>query len=275
MQPKQRLALLTVTFLALMPLAEANLKLNVVSDYNLAANPEFWKKPKNDTIPNGLVQPVTVESPTSPYSLYPKNFLQEPKFVVCYINCRTPDKFTVSSGNEIESGRMTEWDLVEQSNVYYWMSKFTSYLNQNFNFTPKWFLEVYTNHQVRDEADGKILKNNAFFNPSKNTLSFLPASNSFLFKVMGGRINRSGFDPSVVLHEASHFLFAHLFPEPINDEIGGLNEGFADYMANTFLNSPKVGLIMLQGKSLRDSSLFLDSSGKLKAYAPRLEVHEC
>ncbi len=271
MHKKQRLALLSAAFLSMIPFAHADLKLNVVSDYDLALNAEHWKEPKNDQIPQGLVHEVSLSNPSSPYSLYPKNFLQQPKFVVCYVDCKTPDKFKLS-GDSLDKSKMSDWDLVEQSNVYYWLSKYTNYLNQNFNFTPKWFLEVYTNHKVREE--GKLLRNNAFYNPAKNTLSFLPASNSFLFKVMGGKINRSGFDPSVVLHETSHFLFQHFFADPINDEISGLNEGFADYMANTFLNNPKVGLIMLQGKTLRDSSTLVDSSGKLKAYVPRLEVHD-
>lgn len=118
------------------------------------------------------------------------------------------------------------------------------------------------------------MRNNAFFNPKDLSLSFLPASKNLLFKLLGGKINRSGFDPSVVIHEASHYFFHHLFPHPINNEIGGLNEGFADYVANIFLENPKVGLVMLQGKILRDSSSFLDSKGKMKAYEPGLEVHD-
>ncbi|MFP5387528.1 MAG: hypothetical protein ACLGHN_15735, partial [Bacteriovoracia bacterium] len=118
------------------------------------------------------------------------------------------------------------------------------------------------------------MKNNAFFNPRDISLSFLPASNNLLFKLLGGKINRSGFDPSVVAHEASHYLFHHLFPNPVNDEIGGLNEGFADYVANIFLQNPKVGLVMMHGKSMRDSSAMIDKDGKLKTYAPGMEVHD-
>jgi hypothetical protein len=131
-----------------------------------------------------------------------------------------------------------------------------------------------TNRSIKDPTQGKKMKNNAFFNPADTTLSFLPASNSWLYNITKGKINRSGYDPSVISHEASHFFFNHLFPNAINNEISGFNEGFADYIANLHLNNPKVGLIMLRGKALRDASSLVDGSGQLKTYAPKLEAHD-
>jgi hypothetical protein len=259
----------------LAPLAQANVQMKVVPNYDLASDPSFWAKPKNDQIPQGLMQDTVVVDPSQPYAnLYPNSFLQQPQFVVCYVDCKKGDQFKLNSGDvkTLERGSMSDWDLVEQNNVYFWVTKYMNHLVTDYNFAPKWYLQVYSNRIVKEGGD--VLRNNAFYNPKDNTLSFLPATNGFLYKLLNGKINRSGFDPSVILHETSHFLFEHLFANPMNKEITGLNEGFADYMANSFLNNPKVGMIMLQGKALRDSSSFTSSDNKLKTYAPRLEAHD-
>jgi len=169
---------------------------------------------------------------------------------------------------------LKKWDTVEQANVYFWLSSYFNFLESRLNYRPSKFLKVITNRELRDETAGKVMKNNAFFNPGDISLSFLPASKNLMFKLMGGKINRSGFDPSVIVHEASHYLFHHLLPNTVNDEIGGLNEGFADYMANIFLNNSKMGLVMLHGKVLRDSAVEVDSAGRFKTYAPKMEVHD-
>ena len=258
--------------------AIAGLNVRIVKDYDRAGDAAIWKKAKNDKVPEALLSNSITAEPINSYArLFPRHFLQRPEFVVCYVNCSGADQFRLSSGTSKQlspAGKMDEQDIIETNNVYYWLSNYSDYLKTNFDFSPKWFLEVYTNHIIRDENNGKTLKNNAFYNPMNNSLSFLPATDNWLFKLTGGRVNRSGFDPSVVLHETSHFFFEHLFQNPVNDEIKGLNEGFADYMANTFLNNPKIGLVMLQGKTLRDSSSKLDSEGKIKTYAPRMEAHD-
>ncbi len=275
MKKSKKLILVAVAINSLLPLAEANVQMRVVPNYDLASDPSFWVKPKNDQIPQGLMNDVVVVDPLQPYAnLYPKSFLQQPQFVVCYVDCKTGDQFRLNAGDikTLERGSMTDWDLVEQNNVYYWLTKYMSHLVTDYNFAPKWYLQVYSNRIVKQGGD--VLRNNAFYNPKDNTLSFLPATSGLLYKLLLGKINRSGFDPSVILHETSHFLFEHLFANAMNKEIAGLNEGFADYMANAYLNNPKVGMIMLQGKTLRDSSSLTTSDGKSKTYVPRLEVHD-
>lgn len=251
------------------------LDLYVVSDYDKASDASLWVMSKPDQVPEALLSTQQTNAPGAAYSaLFPKSFLQEKMFAVCYQRCDQSEIFKVSGG-EINPDNRKSWDVVEQSNVYFWLRKYFHFLETEINFTPKMFLKVFTNRDTRDFADGKQLKNNAFFNKEDTTLNFLPASTNLLFKLLNGKINRSGFDPSVIAHETSHFLFQHLFPNPVNDEINGLNEGFADYMANIFLNNPKIGVVMLQGKALRDASSLLDSEKEEpKVYKPRLEVHK-
>lgn len=250
------------------------LDLVVVNNYDSASSPELWKKAKTDQVPGLLLSTESLGSPGSAYAnLFPRTFLQEPLFAVCHKSCENEDIFRVR-GSEIDSKDLRRWDVVEQSNVYFWLKSYFSFLDQKLNFQVEHYLKVLTNRELRDETKGKKMKNNAFFNPKDVSLSFLPATKNLFFKILGGKINRSGFDPSVVIHEASHYLFHHLFPNPVNDEIGGLNEGFADYMANIFLNNPKVGLVMLHGQSLRDSSSEVDKDGRFKIYEPGMEVHD-
>lgn len=269
---KTTLALSFATMITLSSSAQA-LELIVINNYKDAAAPEIWQKVKTDQVPDILLSQESLKAPGAAYSsLFPKSFLQEELFTVCHKSCNEKEIFKVRNG-EIDTNDRTRWDVVEQSNVYFWLNKYFNFLDQKLNYRPDQYLKVTTNRELRDETKGKKLKNNAFFNPRDISLSFLPATKNLLFKLVGGKINRSGFDPSVVAHEASHYLFHHLFPNAVNDEIGGLNEGFADYIANIFLNNSKVGLVMLHGKALRDSAEQVDSSGKFKTYEPGMEVH--
>lgn len=267
------LALSLSTLMTLSSGAQA-LELLVVSNYDQAGSPELWKKAKTDQVPDALLANQFVGTPSSSYgSVFPKTFLQDDLFAVCHKNCQDKEIFRLKNG-EMDSKDKNNWDVIEQSNVYFWLNKYFGFLDSKLQFRPEKFLRVMTNRELRDETKGKKMKNNAFFNPRDISLSFLPATNNLLYKLMGGKINRSGFDPSVVAHEASHYLFHHLFPNPINDEIGGLNEGFADYIANVFLNNPKVGLVMMHGQVMRDSSNQVDKAGRLKSYEPNMEVHD-
>lgn len=270
---KTTLALTLSTIITLSSSAQA-LELFVVQNYKEAGAAELWKKAKPDQVPESLLSNVSVAGPKSAYAtLFPKTFLQDELLAVCHKNCNDKDIFRVKDG-EIDDRDQADWNVIEQSTVYYWLNRYFSFLDQKIQFRPEKYLRVMTNRELRDETQGKVLKNNAFFSPSDFTLSFLPASKSILFKLMGGKINRSGFDPSVITHEASHYVFQHLFANPVNEEIGGLNEGFADYMAHIFLNSPKIGLVMMQGQAMRDSSVPTDKAGNVKAYAPGMEVHD-
>ena len=243
--------------------AFADINLRVVDNYGLAANEELWKKVKTDDVPEALVSNVTLKDPTNSYaSLFPKAFYQEEDFLVCFKNCQNSD---AKSGKEV----------LEQQTVYYWLSRFYSMARERLDLRPTGRVGVLTTREVRDPGSSKIMRNNAFFNPADGTLSFLPASSNPLAALLGaGKINRSGFDPSVVVHEAGHSLFHALFPHSVNNEISGLNEGFADYLANILLDKPQVGQVMLRGKTLRDSSSYTDSSNEVKIYKPGLEVHD-
>lgn len=270
---KTTIALSLSTLMTLSQAASA-LELVVVNNYDLASSSSIWKDAKTDQVPTALLSSENVMSPSMAYSaLFPKTFMQESLFAVCYQDCNQQDGFRLDNG-EIRERDLKKWDTVEQANVYFWLNSYFNFLESKLNYRPTKFLKVMTNRELRDETAGKIMKNNAFFNPGDISLSFLPASKNLLFKLMGGKINRSGFDPSVIVHEASHYLFHHLLPHAVNNEIGGLNEGFADYMANIFLNNSKVGLVMLHGKVLRDSATQVDGSGRFKTYAPQMEVHD-
>jgi hypothetical protein len=193
---------------------------------------------------------------------FPKAFYQEQYFLVCNDSCDQKDA---------KRGK----DQLEQQNVYYWLTQFYSLAKKRFDLSVEKRVKVMVDRNVKDPGTSKKMKNNAFFNPADGSLSFLPAKNSLLAKIFGeGKINRSGFDPSVVAHEAGHSLFHVLFPNAVNPEIDGFNEGFADYMANILLDDAKVGVVMLRGKALRDSESLTDSSGAMKSYVPGQEAHD-
>ncbi len=253
--------------------AQADVLLPVVKKYDLADNASMWQKIKTDKLPEMLITETSVEDPNNPYSrLFPKSFFQNKDFMVCYNDC-SRDSFSGVKDGLLKFNRFQEWNVVEQSTIYYWLQNYLNFLEERFYFKPNHFLKAYSSREVKDETNSK-LKNNAFFLSTDKSLSFLPANKSILFKLLGGKINRSGFDPSVVVHEAGHFYFDQIFGHAVNAEIGGLNEGFADYLANIVLENPKVGLVMLQGKALRDSATMVTSNGQIKSYAPGKEVHD-
>lgn len=253
--------------------AFADLELSVITQYEAAENEAIWKKTKVDRVPEAIITRETMTDPGAAYSaLFPKTFFQEQDFSVCLQDCKIPDSFKVTGGETKLLNGKNELDILEQSNVYYWLKKYFSFLDEKYAFKPSYHLNSFTHREVKE--DGRKMLNNAFFDPQDLSLSFLPADKGFLFRLMQGKINRSGFDPSVIAHEVSHYLFFHLYPHAINPEIGGLNEGFADYIAHAFLNHPKVGLVMLRGKALRDASNPMTSDNKPKIYSPGLEVHD-
>lgn len=241
----------------------ADINLRVVNNYGLAANQDVWKKVKTDDVPESLVSTVTLKDPSNAYAgLFPKAFYQEESFLVCFKDCLNSDARSAK-------------EALEQQNVYYWLARFYQMTKDRLGLSPSGRVRVLTTREVRDPGSSKIMRNNAFFNPADGSLSFLPASANPLAALLGAaKLNRSGFDPSVVAHEAGHSLFHALFPNAVNNEISGFNEGFADYLANVLLDQPQVGLVMLRGKTLRDSSSYTDSSNELKTYKPGLEVHD-
>lgn len=262
---------LALSFMALFTQgALAALDLSVITQYGAAENEGIWKKTKVDRVPEAIITKERISDPGAAYSaLFPGTFFQEDDFTVCLQDCKKADSFKIINGSV--AGK-NELDILEQSNVYFWLKKYFHFLEEKYAFKPKYHLNSFTHREVKE--DGRKILNNAFFDPQDISLSFLPADKGFLFRLMQGKINRSGFDPSVIAHEVSHYLFFHLYPNAVNPEIGGLNEGFADYIAHAFLNHPKVGLVMLRGKALRDASNPLTADNKAKIYSPGLEVHD-
>ncbi len=262
---------LVVSSLLLSFAAQAGIDLPHVGGYDQAQVESIWKDVKGDSVPRALLASSTIDNPGLSYSgVFPKSFLQEQMFAVCYQDCQKKDAVKVN-GSTVQAG---DNDSLEQANIYFWLKRYFDFVDERFNFKPTKYLKVLTNRSIKDPTAGSKMKNNAFFNPADISLSFLPASNNLLFNTLKGKINRSGYDASVISHEASHYFFHHLFPDSINAEISGLNEGFADYIANLHLNNPKVGLVMLRGKTLRDASSLVDGQGKLKTYAPKMESHD-
>ncbi len=258
-------------------IANASVEMEIVTNYDKAGKADIWKGIGADEIPKSMLSKVTTENPSSSYStLFPNSFLQQDLFAVCFEKCSKQDIFKVNS-DEIQKIVYTEeskWNVIEQTTVYYWLNKYFDFIAERFNQRSNTYLKVYTNRNLEKDNGEGIMMNNAFFNPLDTTLSFLPAQKNLLFKLVAGKLNRSGFDPSVIAHEASHFFFSQLYPNAINNEITGLNEGFADYIANIFLNNPKIGLVMMHGKVLRDASNPLDINKKAKVYGIGMESHQ-
>lgn len=251
--------------------AQAEIDLPHVGSYDQAQVETIWKDVKGDSVPRPLLTSSTIDNPGLSYSnIFPKNFLQEEMFTVCYQECKKKDAVKVNGSSILASDN----DGLEQANIYFWLKSYFDFVDERFSFRPSKYLKVLTNRSIKDPIASSKMKNNAFFNPADISLSFLPASNNILFNTLKGKINRSGYDASVISHEASHYFFHHLFPDSINSEIAGLNEGFADYIANLHLNNPKVGLVMLRGKALRDASSLVDGKGQLKTYSPKMESHD-
>lgn len=236
--------------------------INIIDNYYLAENESIWKKVGNDEVPQQLIRSVNIDRPVRAYTdLFPKSFYHEESFIVCFKNCGQEDA-------------KSEKDSLEQQNVYYWVSKFYKMAKERFDLSPTSKMKVMTNRDIKNPGSSKKMRNNAFFNPEDGTLSFLPATSNPLLVLFGGKINRSGFDPSVIAHEAGHSLFHKLFPHSVNQEISGFNEGFADYMANILMSTGEVGNIMLRGATLRDSGSLTDTQNKPKIYQPGLEAHD-
>ena len=114
---KTTIVLILSTFISISQAAQA-LELMVVNNYNQASSPEIWRKAKTDQVPDALLSNENVASPVSSYgSLFPKTFMQESLFAVCYQDCKQNDVFRIRDG-EIHDRDLAKWDVVEQSNVY-------------------------------------------------------------------------------------------------------------------------------------------------------------
>lgn len=107
------------------------LELVVVNNYDEAEAQEIWKKAKTDQVPDVLLSRESLETPLAAYaSIFPKTFMQEQLFAVCHQSCEQKDIFDVQ-GEEISSRDLRKWDVVEQSNVYFWLKNILIFLKVN------------------------------------------------------------------------------------------------------------------------------------------------
>jgi len=95
---KTTIALSLSTLMTLSPLASA-LELVVVNNYDLADSSSLWKDTKTDQVPSALLSSENVSNPSMSYSaLFPKTFMQESLFAVCYMDCNNKDGFRLDNG---------------------------------------------------------------------------------------------------------------------------------------------------------------------------------
>jgi hypothetical protein len=261
--------------------SRAETNLIAVTNLNESTNLELWKNIPAYTIPSKLISNVSIEDPTNAF-LYPLEdvFFHNLQMVVCYLNCEKQQNIQVDQVSEHYSVNLNnaKWfnkrktlkengAIIRQNTVYYWIDRMFSRLEE-MGFTPSTKLKIYVDRAVPEIESRGNAENNAFYNPEDNTLSFLPAHNGLLSKLSKDTLRPSGMDPTVAVHEAGHFVFQELTQgNNLNEEIGGLNEGFADYLAMIVLNTSKIGTIMLSGKTLRDAQ-------EVKIYFKNMEVHD-
>ncbi|MFP5387527.1 MAG: hypothetical protein ACLGHN_15730 [Bacteriovoracia bacterium] len=146
---------LALSALILLPSSAHALELIVVNNYDAAETQEIWKKAKTDQVPDILLSKESLEAPHSAYaSVFPKTFFQESLFAVCHKSCEQKDIFDVNQ-SEINSKDLRKWDVVEQSNVYFWLKKYFNFLENKLSYRPEKFLRVTTNRELKDETRGK------------------------------------------------------------------------------------------------------------------------
>ncbi len=259
--------------------AHAQVTLTAVENYSLAVVRDVWRGTGNDAMPERMVRQVQAPSPTDPYAAaFPRSFFQSDDLLVCFESCRgdTDRVRGAGSGEGAVAVQGDPKDALEQQNIYYWLTKYYDYMRERVDLTPGKRITAVASPRITGSMTGQgpILRNNAEFRPMDASLRFYPAHSHPLTVLFNGRINRSGFDPSVIAHEAGHSLFGAIYPTYFNTEIGGLNEGFADYFANVFLGDPRVGLVMLRGEALRDSATVRTRDGNMKLYQPMMPVHD-
>ncbi len=271
-------ATIAFSFSVLFSSAWAKTQMTVVENYSKATEKAVWEKVKKSELPPVLLKSVTLENPAMAYA-FPFNdlFLQNSAFYLCLESCDLPQNFKVTGNGEdfqvefesFEKRKTRKEDLqtIQQASVYYWLTTFFEKLEERVGFTMDHRLKVLVGRKTRDIQTGKKEHNNAFYNSIDHSLSFLPAKNGLIGLIAGAKLRPSALDPSVAIHEAGHAVFKQVFGNYLNAEIGGLDEGFADYMAMMVLETDKVGSVMMSGGNIRDLS-------KLKMYAPGMEVHD-
>ncbi|MFH1726935.1 MAG: hypothetical protein ABIA04_00770 [Pseudomonadota bacterium] len=261
--------------------------LPVVMNYKSAQAKELWRDLGENQVPAALLRFVETTSPSQAFSNpYQDVFFQNDNIILCNNDCdeeqnlvplREKGNFFVAVDTvsdkmfwEKDEARDKNGSIIRQCTVYYWINTFLKKL-ESLDFTTNEKLQVYVDREVNDPITNIRSENNAFFNSEDMTLSFLPAKNSFLTKILSKeRLVSAGYDPSVIIHETGHFIFDQILGDRVlfNAEVdGGYNEAFADYMAMMTLESPMIGLVFGGSDPIRNAE-------KKVAYQSNMEVHD-
>lgn len=98
-------------------------------------------------------------------------------------------------------------------------------------FSDKWGVDVGCNVNIITQIGFPEKTNAAFYYNEKIKLG---SGDDIVFA-------KIYLDPSIVMHETSHFVIDHLARLPFTGEGGSLNEAFADVFTTFFLSSPRLG----------------------------------
>lgn len=258
--------------------AQAGTALTAVGHYDRSAEAEVWRQASPYDVPEALLEVLQVDTPSRAYTYpFPNVFLQNEHVIVCESTCdgpqsaaprmTGPDTYTLGpTGEGGRAGRARDEAVLRQATVYYWVNRvFDRFEQLGHHFQHR--LEVYVDRDIQDPETGQTLTNNAFFlstqvDVAEWSLSFLPSERG-----MGMNFLPSAWDPSVAMHEATHFVFQEMVGDILNREVYGLHEAFADYFAMAVLDSPDIGQVMMRGEPLR-------SARQLLRYEPNMEVHD-
>jgi hypothetical protein len=264
--------------------ASGQTRMPIVGNYGQAKGKEMFQAESRFGVPESLIQKIDIETPNRAFTEgYPEVFLQNERMVVCNVDCDREQnlrpildvdgRFTVQLKSDTENrrkNRALDDSVLRQTTVYHWVNKVLQRFEE-MGHQYQHRLLVRVDREVTDPSSGTKLDNNAFFidadlDSVNWSLNFLPPKNSLLVKVMVGEVVASAFDPSVAMHEATHFLFQEMIGEILNPEIYGLHEAFADYFAMSTIGDSEIGRIMFKGKALRSASKILEYSTGMEAH---------
>lgn len=113
----------------------------------------------------------------------------------------------------------------DQVQAFYFANKILNW------FYEKWAVDIGSNVNIVTQVGFPEKTNAAFYYNEKIRLG---TGDDVVF-------SKIYLDPSIVMHETSHFVIDHLARLPFTGEGGSLNEGFADVFTTFFLNSPRLG----------------------------------
>jgi hypothetical protein len=265
--------------------AESQTSLPIVTNYEFSRVKSLFERSNRLQIPQEMIEVVSIPTPNRAYlEGYPNVFLQNERIVVCNEECEGEQNisprvsargdFSISLVSERDSSRRNrkrDESVLRQATVYYWVDHILKRFEElGHQFQHR--LVVRVDREVEDPSSGARMENNAFFRRSDHqltdwSLSFLPAGSGVLNRLLGKDMLPTAFDPSVAMHEATHFLFEEMIGNILNPEIRGLHEAFADYFALSALNADKIGQVALQGDAIRDAREF-------NLYEPGMEAHD-